>query len=100
MPEAGGPTTQSGIYYQHSITALYLWRMLGASTDRRVVRVRAEAPDEVDDTVATYADDGRDFVQAKLSVPTGKAWKKLWRAFHEQRRTTGFDAGRDRLILA
>ena len=43
MTESGGPTTQSGIYYQNSVTALYLGRLCDASPrpDRdRIIEVR------------------------------------------------------------
>ena len=50
--ERGGPTTQSGILYQNSITALYLGRLCDPRSyeySERVVRVRVDAPDTVDD---------------------------------------------------
>jgi len=101
MPQSGGSTTQSGIYYQNSVTALYLGRMLRARPGERVVAsVRAEAPESVDDTVAIFADGGRDFVQAKETLPgSGKKWKKLWTDFVSERRDSSFVRGQDRLIL-
>src|SRR5688572_25302886 len=101
MPQSGGSTTQSGIYYQNSVTALYLGRMLRARPgERDVTSVRAEAPESVDDTVATFADGGRDFVQAKETLPgSGRKWKKLWSDFDTERRDPSFDPVKDRLIL-
>lgn len=51
MAEAGGATTQSGIYYQNSIAALYLGRLLDSSRTsvETIESVRVEAPEEVDD---------------------------------------------------
>ena len=61
MPEAGGTTTQSGIYYQNSIAALYLGRLLDLRSEidgrPRITRVRIEAPDHVDDIVIGYRHD-------------------------------------------
>jgi hypothetical protein len=101
MPEAGGPTTQSGVYYQNTITALYLGQLLGGgpATGRAVVEVRAEAPESVDDTVVRYADGGRKYIQAKESLASGDVWRKLWSDFHEQRSCGDFDAVRDLLAL-
>src|ERR1700730_17572698 len=102
MPEAGGTTTQSGIYYQNSITALYLGQMLdGALVGSRVIsEVRAEAPESVDDTVVTYADGAREFIQAKESLASAKAWRTLWNDFHIQRHEPTFSSQRDRFLLA
>ena len=60
-----------GILYQNSIAALYLGRMCDAShrPDReRVISVRVEAPQEVDDTVVSFTDDHCIFIQAKENV--------------------------------
>jgi hypothetical protein len=100
MPEPGGSTTQSGIYYQNSVTAIYLGRLLQSRAgERSILTVRAEAPEHVDDTVVTYDDGGRDFVQAKERVPTGKPWTKLWTDLREQRGEPFFDRRHDRLFL-
>src|SRR5438094_6239050 len=101
MPESGGPTTQSGIYYQNSITALFLGQLLGGgpASLRHVVSVRAEAPEDVDDTVVTFEDGGRDFIQAKETLSSRDAWRKLWSDLHAQRTNTSFDAERDALVL-
>jgi hypothetical protein len=59
MSERGGSTTQSGIYYQNSISALYLGKLIDPAEllpRNRVVSVRVEAPEKVDDTVIVYAD--------------------------------------------
>jgi hypothetical protein len=102
MPEAGGTATQSGIYYQNSVTALYLGQMLdGARVGNRVItNVRAEARESVDDTVVTYADGAREFIQSKESLGSSKAWRTLWNDFYDQRHKSIFDPQRDRLVLA
>src|SRR5215211_6378037 len=103
MPEAGGPTTQSGILYQNSVAALFLGRLCDAASrlDReRVMRVRAEAPAHVDDTVVTFADKHALYIPAKENVRMGDdAWKKLWRDFAKQSRQPDFQRGQDRLAL-
>jgi hypothetical protein len=103
MSETGGTATQSGILYQNSIAALYLGRMCDAAqrSDReRVSEVRVEAPGDVDDTVVTFADEHRGYIQAKESVRVShKAWRKLWHDFDAQFRRPDFRRGRDRLIL-
>ena len=82
MAETGGATTQSGIHYQNSIATLYLGRLLDSRqriASERVVEVRVEAPDHVDDIVARHADGGRSFIQAKEALSTtSDAWGKLW----------------------
>lgn len=88
MAESGGTTTQSGIHYQNSIAALYLGRLLDSRqrvASERVVEVRVEAPDHVDDIVARHADGGRSFIQAKEALSTtSDAWGKLWSDFAKQ----------------
>jgi hypothetical protein len=103
MSEAGGPTTQSGILYQNSIAALYLGRLCDAASrpdGERVIRVRVEAPTEVDDTVVTFANTRDLYIQAKENVRAGDdAWKKLWRDFAKQFQEPDFQYGHDRLAL-
>lgn len=103
MPERGGPTTQSGILYQNSVAALYLGRLCDAAprpAADRVVGVRVEAPERVDDTVVAFADDHRTFIQAKEQIRANEAaWDKLWRDFAAQFLAPGFRRGRDRLLL-
>ena len=83
MGEAGGPATQGGIFFQNTIAALYLGRMLDlrsrASCDR-VVHVRVEAPEFVDDMVVRFADGSRCFIQAKRSImrSSSNEWNALW----------------------
>jgi hypothetical protein len=88
MAESGGTTTQSGIHYQNSIAALYLGRLLDSRqriASERVVEVRVEAPDHVDDIVVRHADGGRSFIQVKEALSTtSDAWKKLWSHFTKQ----------------
>ncbi len=95
MPERGGPTTQSGIYYQNSIAALFLGRLCDMRmrpARERVIKVRVEAPVKVDDIVVTYADRHRDWIQAKESVEQkGEVWNKLWQDFDAQRWCHKFD---------
>jgi len=103
MSERGGPTTQAGIHYQNSVSALYLGRMCDAAPrpDRgRIVEVRVEAPTEVDDTIVRFADGHRRYIQVKVDVRQGdRAWRKLWKDFDAQFRGEGFERGRDRLLL-
>ena len=44
MPEGGGPTTQSGTYFQNTVAAWFMARMLHDTSDgqseNRVIRVR------------------------------------------------------------
>lgn len=100
--ERGGPTTQSGILYQNSIAALYLGSLCDprARDADRVVRVRVEAPDKVDDTVVEYADQRITYIQAKEAISPGeKAWIKLWEDFSQQFCEDSFIKGRDFLRL-
>src|SRR3954466_12844824 len=93
MTESGGPTTQAGLDYQNRIAALYLGDLLSLDGEpsARVIAVRVEAPDHVDDLVVKYADGRRRWIQAKLTLTVGgDAWQKLWRAFHAQRHAPEF----------
>jgi hypothetical protein len=80
MAQSGGPTTESGILFQNSIAALFLGDLLHPIqklTRQTVVAVRVEAPTKVDDTVVTYGDGHRVFIQAKesLKIQLSKAGK-------------------------
>lgn len=103
MSERGGATTQSGIFYQNSVSALYLGEMIDPAERPprlRVVAVRVEAPEEVDDTVVTYADEHKLFIQAKENVrENNAAWQKLWRDFKNQFDQADFKKGKDRMLL-
>ena len=103
MPERGGPTTQSGILYQNSVSALHLGRLCDAAArpaSDRVVRVRVEAPEDVDDTVLTYADGRVAYLQAKERLGVGDTvWNDLWPAFATQYHREEFANGRDQLRL-
>lgn len=102
MPELGGTTTQSGIYYQNSLAALRLGRLCDMQTRptrERIVEVRVEAPEAVDDIVVTYADHHHDWMQAKENLSkSDKAWKKLWSDFELQRWSSSFRSD-DRINL-
>lgn len=102
MPEAGGSTTQSGIYYQNTIAALYLGRMMDlrprAARDQ-VTYVRFESPDCVDDTVVKFTDGSTKYIQAKENVnKSSDAWAKLWVDFADQFSDAKFQVG-DKLQL-
>ncbi|WP_155632342.1 NACHT domain-containing protein [Burkholderia cepacia] len=88
MAESGGPTTQAGIYYQNTIAALYLGRMLDLRerpTGDRVTSVRVEAPEHVDDIVVTLGDGSQRFIQAKSAIQVGTpAWVGVWQSFSEE----------------
>jgi hypothetical protein len=82
MTEAGGTSTQAGIFYQNGVAALYLAELLQldpAQPRERVVDVRVEAPSEIDDIVVGYADGHRHYLTAKLDLRTGDdAWITMW----------------------
>ncbi|HZG43796.1 MAG TPA: hypothetical protein VEY93_12595 [Longimicrobium sp.] len=88
MPEPGGPGTQTGIYFQNSIAALYLGRLLDLRTRSarsRVIHVRVEAPTSVDDVVVRMADQTREFVQVKYTLSaSGAPWTRLWETVSRQ----------------
>lgn len=102
MTEAGGPSTQAGIYYQNTIAALFMGRMIDTrarSVRDRVVSVRVEAPAHVDDIVVRHADGTTRYVQAKLALrQSDTAWEGLWRALSRQLETMG-DADRLSIVL-
>ncbi|QQJ96403.1 NACHT domain-containing protein [Burkholderia ambifaria] len=85
MAEPGGPTTQAGIFYQNTIAALYLGRMLDLRerpAGERVTSVRVEAPDHVDDVVVRMGDGSQRFIQVKLTIQSGTPpWDAVWRSF-------------------
>lgn len=78
-----------------------LGRMLDATPrpdSQTIVTVRAEAWEHVDDTVVTFRDGHREFMQAKEAV-TDEAWKKLWSDVAAQFREESFDRSCDRIVL-
>ena len=102
MTEAGGPTTQAGIFYQNSVAAVALADLLelGPQPPReRVVEVRVEAPEAIDDIVVRYADDHRLFQNVKLKVEPGSdAWQRMWKNLESQNSASDFRAD-DRLAV-
>ncbi len=102
MVERGGTATQAGINYQNSVAALALADALDLD-DRlardRVVEVRVEAPEAVDDVVVRFADHHREFRNIKLSLKRGtSAWAGIWRSLSGQFSNTNFGAA-DKLII-
>jgi len=91
MTEAGGASTQAGIYYQNSVAALFLTELLEldpAPPRERVVSVRVEAPTDIDDIVVDYADGHRHYLSAKLGLRIGDdAWISLWKSLKAQAAT-------------
>jgi hypothetical protein len=101
MPEPAGPANQSGVLYQNTIAALFLARMCDPGerpAAEHVVRVRVEAPTDVDDIVLQFADGHRCFIQAKESVTAkSAAWSEMWIAFAHQFTGADFKRGEDQL---
>ncbi|MVT66028.1 hypothetical protein GPL21_13025 [Bradyrhizobium pachyrhizi] len=102
MAEAGGPANQAGIFFQNTIAALYLGRMVDLRSRARrdrVLHVRVEAPEAVDDIVVLLGDGSRRYIQAKRSIDVSSdAWDRVWQQFWQQlvRPTTALE---DRLLL-
>jgi hypothetical protein len=90
MSIRGGSTTQAGIYYQNTVAALYMGRMLDpriSDLTQRVIAVRSEAREYVDDVVVVFADGHHRFIQVKENIeptPGNKKWRKLWEDFEKQ----------------
>lgn len=103
MAEAGGPATQTGIWYQNSVAALYLGDLLDLKPRpqrERVVEVRLEAPNEVDDIVVRHANGHRKWIHVKSDLrSSGKVWTKLWRGMSQQAASSEFSVG-DFLVVA
>jgi hypothetical protein len=103
MPEPAGPTAQSGFLYQNSVSALFLGRLCDPTPrppSDTVVEVRVEAPEDVDDTVVTFADDHKTYVHSKENIrETDVAWEKVWKDFESQFGDSTFRRGVDRLLL-
>lgn len=102
MAEAGGTSTQAGIYYQNSVAALALLELLdlapGAARER-VVDVRVEAPSHVDDIVVRFADGHVQYWNVKLSFPrSGASWAKLWNSLRDQQ-SSGHFSPHDQLSI-
>lgn len=87
MAESGGTTTQSGIYYQNSIAALYLGKLVDSTrtNEETIESVRVEAPEAVDDVVVTYSNGKKEYIQAKERLKSSsEEWKKVWSSFKTQ----------------
>lgn len=112
IPERGGSATQDGVYFQNCIAVLKMSAMLSGQeldmeVDRRplgkIVSVRIEAPDDVDDVVVAYSTGAKEYIQAKTSITVGsKEWIKLWADCYRlyQRLSTQNNAGLDVITLA
>jgi hypothetical protein len=103
--EVGGPAAQAGIYFQNCITTLRLAEMLCQEqlppiSSGRIMSVRTEAPEEVDDTVVTWSGGRKEYIQAKCATSlTGKAWNKLWHHFYQQYDSSDFNKALDGDII-
>lgn len=102
VPEAGGPATQAGIFYQNSVAAMALSELLNLDPRiprERATEVRLEAPEDVDDIVVRFADDHCEFQDVKLRIRVGdRAWPGIWRDLIAQYRAATFGS-HDQLIL-
>jgi hypothetical protein len=105
MAGPGGSTAQSGFYFQNSIAALYLARMIGKPDERdsqAIIEVTNEASSEtikVDDILVKYRDHHRTFIQAKENINIAdETWKELWRNVLCQI-LEDFQADEDRIVL-
>ncbi len=105
MTERGGPTTESGIFFQNQVAALYLGRLIDPRPRpgyAAVVEVRLEAPPPVtvDDIVIRFGDGHGQYIQVKESVAAGSgAWAKLWKDFATQRAMDGFTVADGIMLL-
>lgn len=104
LAESGGPTTQSGIYYQNSISALYLGALLDlrppVNGDSRIISVRVEAPEDIDDMIVSYANGSMLYIQAKENLALqGEAWVKFWVSAKKQAAKCRSDYDQFRLII-
>lgn len=102
-PRRGGQSTQSGIYYQNSVAALYLGRLCDSTNrppEQQVIHVRVETFDKVDDIVVTFSDEHKIYIQAKENINSNDvAWRKLWQNFEAQYLSDNFEKGIDQLRL-
>jgi len=105
MPELGGPTTWSGIYFQDRVVVYHLARMIWESvygSDNSITSIRVEAPELVDD-VLIMKGHGRIFQSIKeeleRSSAAGAPWRRMWNAVHRQRNRPDFDPKLDVIEL-
>ena len=103
MPEAGGEAAQAGIFYQNSVAALALANLLDLDpriARERVVDVRLEAPEDVDDIVIRFADGHHNFQSVKLSIGVGNSsWLRMWRSLSAQYGSSAFEPNDDLTIV-
>ena len=71
MPELGGPSTQSGVNYQNSVTAEFLFKLMLAEDD--IESVQVEAPEACDDIVVFRKNSPTIYIEVKES-PTRGTW--------------------------
>jgi len=94
LVESGGPATQAGIFYQNSISALYLGRLIDyrdRHSSEQVVRVQVEAKADVDDTIVTFLDGRKVYFHIKRGLTgAGNAWSNLWADIKKQINSTEF----------
>ena len=65
-----------------------------------VVHVCVEALHHVDDVVVTFADEHKEYIQAKENIAgNGEAWRGVWSSFCQEFQSTSFRRGVDRLVL-
>lgn len=101
MPEKGGPTTWSGIYFQDQIVVSHLVTMIWEhciNHEDPVINVRVEAPVSVDDILVTKQSGARLFQSVKegvaYSAGPNTPWGRMWTTIYEQWRKD-FDIDRD-----
>jgi len=76
MPEAGGTSTQSGVFYQNTISALFIVKMLLEQDNIEAVRVESDAP--VGDIELFLNNSSNIFIQVKESAPKGNWTVTSW----------------------
>jgi len=68
--------------------------------NEQVVHVRVETLDKVDDTVVSFTDEHKLFIQAKENISVSdREWGKLWANVGKQYSSTDFNKEKDRIGL-